>query len=68
MQIVDVWINYKYIEIKYDNWAKFLLKDTESLAYEIKTAYVYKDLYENKKLFDFSDCQKDSKFFDFVNK
>ena len=45
-----------------------LCTDSDTLAYEIKTDYVYEDFYEDKYLFDFSDYPRDSKFFDLVNK
>ena len=58
--------HYSYIKRKYD--AKLLFTDTDSVVYEIKTDYVYEDIYENKNLFDLSDYTQDSKFFDLVNK
>ena len=48
--------------------AKLLLKDTDSLVYEIETKDVYEDFYQNKNLFDFSDYPLNSKFFTLVNK
>ena len=45
--------HYKYFKRKYD--AKFLLEDTDSLVYEIKTGDVYEHFYEYKNLFDLSD-------------
>ena len=44
---------YKYIKSKFD--AKLLFTDTDSLVYEVKTADVYEEFYEDKILFDFSD-------------
>ena len=46
----------------------FLLTDTDSLIYEIKTEDVYEDFYQDKNLFDFSGYPLDSNFFDPVNK
>ena len=44
----------KYIGRKYDNSAKLLFTDTDSLVYEIKRDDVYEDFYKNKNLLDFS--------------
>ena len=60
--------HYKYIGTKYDNSAKLLFTDTDSLFYEIEIDDVYEDFYENENLFHFSDCPENSNFFDFVNK
>ena len=60
--------HYNYIKAKYNNYAKLLFKDTDSLIYEIKTDDIYEGSYEDKDLFDFSDYSKDEKFFDPVNK
>ena len=35
--------HYKYIETKYNNRAKLLFSDTESLDYEIEANDVYED-------------------------
>ena len=40
-----------YIKIKYDNCAKLLIQDTNSLTYEIETEDVYEDFYADKNLF-----------------
>ena len=58
--------HYKYIKSKFDT--RFLLTDTNSLLYEIKTEDVYEDFYQDKNLFDFSDNPLNSKSFDPVNK
>ena len=52
--------HYNYIGIKYDNSAKFLFIETDSLVHEIKTDDVYEDFYENKNFFDFSGYLEDS--------
>ena len=54
---------YKCIETQYDNCAKLLFTDTDSLGYEIKTNDVYEDFHENKNLFDFSEYSEDFKIF-----
>ena len=56
-------VKYKILQSKYNNTAKLLFTDTDSLVYEIETDDVYKDFYKNRSLFDFSDYREDSKFF-----
>ena len=60
--------HYKYIERKYDNSAKLLFTETDSLIYDIKTDRVNEDFYKDKNVFDFSDYPEDFKFFNPVNK
>ena len=60
--------HYKYIWTKYDNCAKLLLTDTDSLVYEIETDDFYKKFDENKNLFDFSDTSRGFNFFYPLNK
>ena len=47
--------HYNYIKNKYDNRAKLLFTDTDSLTYEIETEDVYKDFWNDKDMFDNSD-------------
>ena len=47
--------HYDYIKNKYDNKAKILLTNTDSLMYETKTEDVYEDFSSNKEMFDFSN-------------
>ena len=47
---------YNYIKTKYDDKAKLLFTDTDSLAYEIRTKGFYKDINPDiEKQFDSSD-------------
>ena len=58
--------HYNFIKKSFD--AELLFTDTESLACEIKSEDVYKELFKHKDLFDFSNLSKNSKFFDDANK
>ena len=60
--------HYNYIKDKYDDKAKLLFTDTDSLMYEIQTDDVYKDLFVDKEKFDNSDYSKDSPFYFGENK
>lgn len=52
--------HYNYIKPKYDEKAKLLFTDTDSLAYEIKTEDFYKDIsHDVKSMFDTSNYPKD---------
>ena len=61
-------IHYNYIEQKYNNKAKLLFTDTDSLCYEVKTSDVYQDFWNDKENFDFSDYPENSKLYDESNK
>ena len=52
--------HYNYIKSRYNNKAKLLFTDSDSLCYEIKT--------KDKQLFDNSDYPKDSLYFSVENK
>ena len=54
--------HYKYIGRKYNNHAKSLFTDTDSLVYKTETNDVSEDFYENKNLFDFSNYPEDLNF------
>ena len=47
--------HYDFIKPKYNDKAKLLFTDTDSLTYHIKTDDLYKDMVDDKELFDFSD-------------
>ena len=48
--------HYNYVKTRYGDNAKLLFTATDSLAYEIKTKYFYKDIYPSiEKWFDTSD-------------
>ena len=59
--------HYGYIKDKYGDAAQLLFTDTDSLCYEISTADVYKEMFDNKGFFDLSDM-KISGFNDNANK
>ena len=60
--------HYNYIKHKYDNKAKLLFTDTDSLTYEIETADVYLDFWNDKEKFDNSDYPENSPYFNKTNK
>ena len=60
--------HYNYIKHKYDNKAKLLFTDTDSLTYEIETTDAYADFWQNKDKFDNSDYNKESPFYNVDNK
>ena len=60
--------HYNYIKHKYDNKAKLLFTDTDSLTYEIETADAYADFWQNKDKFDNSDYNIESPFYNVDNK
>ena len=60
--------HYNYIKQKYDNKAKLLFTDTDSLTYEIQTDDVYADFWSDKDKFDNSDHNKESPFYNTANK
>ena len=46
---------YNYINKKYNNRARLLFTDTDSLTYEIEAEDVYKDFWNDKDMFDNSE-------------
>ena len=59
--------HYNYIKKKYNNRAKLLFTDTDSLTYEIEAEDVYKDLWDDKGMFDNSDYPESSPYYCNVN-
>ena len=63
--------HYDHIKPKYDDKAKLLFTDTDSLCYHIQTDDVYADMVEDKDLFDLSnyaDAEKTKFVYDTTNK
>ena len=60
--------HYNCIKKRYNNKAKLLFTDTDSLCYEIEAQDIYEELWQDRNLFDNSDYLKDSKCFDSTNK
>ena len=57
-----------YIKNKYNNKARLLFTDTDSLTYEIGTEDVYRDFWNYKDKFDNSDYLENSPYFNITNK
>ena len=60
--------HYNYIKKKYNNRARLLFTDTDSLTYEIEAEDVYKDFWNDKDMFDNSDYPESSPYHCNVNK
>ena len=60
--------HYSYIKNKYDNRARFLFTDTDSLTYEIEAEDAYKDFWNDKDMFDNSNYPESSPYYRNVNK
>ena len=60
--------HYNYIKKKYDNRAKLLFTDTNSLTYEIEAEDVYHNFWHDKDKFDNSDYPENSPYYDKTNK
>ena len=60
--------HYNYIKKKYNDKAKLLFTDTDSLTYEIECNDLYKDFWSDKDKFDFSKYPENSEFYDNKNK
>ena len=59
---------YNYIKKKYNDRAKLLFTDTDSLTYEIETVDAYKDFWTDKDMFDSSDYPENSPYYYNTNK
>lgn len=60
--------HYNYIKVKYDDMARLLFTDTDSLCYCIETEDVYADMAEDKDQYDFSGYPKHHPLHDDTNK
>ena len=60
--------HYNYIKKNYENKAKLLFTDTDSLTFEIEAEDVYKDFWKDREMFDNSDYDENSLFHDKTNK
>ena len=60
--------HYNYIKKKYNDKAKLLFTDTDSLTYEIKEEDVYKGIWSDNDKFDNSEFPENSPYFDKSNK
>ena len=60
--------HYNYIKRQYDDKAKLLFTDTDSLTYEIEADDVYLDFWKDKHLFDNSDYPQESIYYSNKNK
>ena len=60
--------HYNYINEKYDNRARLLFTNTDSLTYEIKAEDIYKDFWNHKDMFDNGDYPENSPYYCNVNK
>ena len=54
--------HYNYIKTYYNEKARLLFTDTESLTYEIEAEDVYKDFHKDRGMFDNSDYPVDPPF------
>ena len=55
--------HYNYIKKNYNESAKLLFTDTDSLCYHIKTDDAYQNFFLDRDRFDNSDYPKSSEFF-----
>ena len=55
--------HYNYIKKKYNNRARLLFTDMDSLTYEIEAEDVYKDFWNDKEMFDNSNYPENSQYY-----
>ena len=55
--------HYDYIKQKYNDRARLLFTDTDSLTCEIESEDVYKDFWNDKEMFDNSDYPENSQYY-----
>ena len=60
--------HYNYMKKIYNDKAKLLFTDTDSLTYEIETEDAYKDFWSDKDKFDSGEYPENSPYFDKSNK
>ena len=60
--------HHNYIKKLYNDKAKLLFTDTDSLTHEIETEDAYKDFWSDKDKFDNSEHPENSPYFDKSNK
>ena len=60
--------HYNYIKKKYNDRAKLLFTDTDSLTYKIETVDAYIDFWTDKDMFDNSDYPENSPYYCNTNK
>ena len=60
--------HHNYIKEKYNNGARLLFTDTDSLTYEIEAEDIYKDFWNDKDMFDNNDYPESSPYYCNANK
>ena len=60
--------HYNYITKKYNNRARLLFTDMDSLTYETEAENVYKDFWNDKDMFNNSDYPESTPYYCNVNK
>ena len=60
--------HYNYIKKKYNNRARLLFTDMDSLTYKIEAEDVYKDFWNDKDMFDNSDYLESTPYYCNANK